>query len=65
MKKRFGDDYCAQQDDAIASDEEGEDREKKSKHPKKPKWNDDIKDLIPDFEDDAEKPEISLSDLAL
>jgi protein KRI1 len=65
MKKRFGDDYYAQQDDAIASDEEGEDGEKKSKHPKKPKWDDDIdiKDLIPDFEDDEEMPEISLGDV--
>ncbi|KAJ4264853.1 Kinetochore protein Spc24 [Fusarium torreyae] len=64
MQKRFGDDYYAQQDDAIASDEEGEDGEKKSKHPKKPKWDDDIdiKDIIPDFEDDEEKPKISLSD---
>ncbi|KAM0562557.1 hypothetical protein ACHAPJ_002247 [Fusarium lateritium] len=65
MQKRFGDDYYAQQDDAVASDEEGEDEEKKSKHPKKPKWDDDIdiKDIIPDFEDDEEKPKISLSDV--
>ncbi|WKT48860.1 hypothetical protein QSH57_013790 [Fusarium oxysporum f. sp. vasinfectum] len=50
MRKRFGDDYYAQQDDA---------------HPKKPKWDDDIdiKDIIPDFEDDEKKPNISLSDV--
>ncbi|KAF4342103.1 kri1 [Fusarium beomiforme] len=66
MRKRFGDDYYAQQDDAVASDEEEQDGEKKrSKHPKKPKWDDDIdiKDIIPDFEDDVEKPKISLSDV--
>ncbi|KAF4969696.1 hypothetical protein FSARC_3142 [Fusarium sarcochroum] len=68
MQKRFGDDYYAQEDVAIASDGEGEgegeDGEKKSKHPKKPKWDDDIdiKDIIPDFQDDEEKPKISLSD---
>ncbi|KAG7403520.1 Protein kri1 [Fusarium oxysporum f. sp. raphani] len=40
-------------------------RRKEVKNPKKPKWDDDIdiKDLIPDFEDDEEKPEISLSDV--
>ncbi|KAM0349403.1 hypothetical protein ACHAPU_003812 [Fusarium lateritium] len=67
MKKRFGDDYYAQKDDALASDHEGEveDGGKKSKHPKKPKWDDDIdiKDIIPDFEDDAEKPNVSLTDV--
>ncbi|KAF9775339.1 hypothetical protein IL306_006562 [Fusarium sp. DS 682] len=66
MRKRFGDDYYAQQDDAVVSEEEEQDGEKKkSKHPKKPKWDDDIdiKDIIPDFEDDVEKPKISLSDV--
>ncbi|KAF5607664.1 kri1 [Fusarium subglutinans] len=66
MRKRFGDDYYAQQDDAVASeDEEQEGGKKKSKHPKKPKWDDDIdiKDIIPDFEADEEKPNISTSDV--
>ncbi|PCD30869.1 hypothetical protein AU210_010540 [Fusarium oxysporum f. sp. radicis-cucumerinum] len=66
MRKRFGDDYYAQQDDAVASEDEEQDGEKKkSKHPKKPKWDDDIdiKDIIPDFEDDEKKPNISLSDV--
>ncbi|KAF5633335.1 kri1 [Fusarium sp. NRRL 52700] len=66
MRKRFGDDYYAQQDDAVASEtEEQEGGKKKSKHPKKPKWDDDIdiKDIIPDFEDDEKKPNISLSDV--
>ncbi|RSL38544.1 hypothetical protein CEP53_014784 [Fusarium sp. AF-6] len=70
MQKRFGEEYYAQNDDAPVSDEEeeeGEDGEKKKKkkHPKKPKWDDDIdiKDLVPDFEDDEGKPIISLSDI--
>ncbi|KAJ3525359.1 hypothetical protein NM208_g11672 [Fusarium decemcellulare] len=70
MTKRFGDEYYAQEEDAPLSDEEedeGEDGEKKKKkkHPKKPKWDDDIdiKDIIPDFEDDQDQPKISLSDV--
>ncbi|KAF4457646.1 hypothetical protein F53441_464 [Fusarium austroafricanum] len=66
MRKRFGDDYYAQQDDAVASDEEGDGGEtRKSRHPKKPKWDDDIdiKDIIPGFEDEEGKPKISLSDI--
>lgn len=71
MQKRFGDEYYAQEDeDALASDDD-EEAKKKSKKPKKPKelkkpkWDDDIdiKDIIPDFEDDEEKPQISLSDV--
>ena len=64
MKKRFGDDYYAQKDDAPVSDQEGEDTGKKSKL-KKPKWDDDIdiKDIIPDFEDEEEKPSVALSDI--
>ncbi|KAM5345440.1 hypothetical protein ACJ41O_011302 [Fusarium nematophilum] len=72
MAKRFGDEYYAEEDETPVSDEEkgdGEDGEKKkkkkTKHPKKPKWDDDIdiKDLVPDFEDNEEKPKISLSDI--
>ncbi|KHO00694.1 ribosome biogenesis protein Kri1 [Metarhizium album ARSEF 1941] len=66
MQKRFGDEYYAMEDDAAAaSDDEDDDngekrKRKKKKHPKKPKWDDDIdiKDLVPDFEDDnwAKRP---------
>jgi protein KRI1 len=67
MKRRFGDEYYAEVDDGMV-DEESEAEEdgdgNKKKKPKKPKWDDDIdiKDLIPDFEDE-EAPKISLSDL--
>ncbi|KAG8414917.1 Ribosome biogenesis protein Kri1 [Metarhizium acridum] len=70
MQKRFGDDYYAMEDDATAASDDGDDdsekrKKKKKKHPKKPKWDDDIdiKDLIPDFEEeDQAKLPISLSD---
>ncbi|PHH84512.1 hypothetical protein CDD83_1826 [Cordyceps sp. RAO-2017] len=66
MQKRFGDEYYAMEDEAANSEDEddqagegdgGEER-KKSKGPKKPKWDDeiDIKDIIPDFEDEARPP---------
>jgi protein KRI1 len=57
MAKRFGDSYYAEGEGA--SDDEGD-----KKKIKKPKWDDDIdiKDLVPDFEDD-EQPKVSLSDL--
>lgn len=68
MKKRFDDDYYAQEDRDMSVDE-AEDSEdggasKKKKKPKKPKWDDDIdiKDIVPDYTDE-EKPDISLSDL--
>ncbi|KAG5950397.1 hypothetical protein E4U53_005159 [Claviceps sorghi] len=63
MAKRFGDAYYAAEDDGTAgadSDDQDEDadnaqKKKKRKHPKKPKWDDDIdiKDLVPDFEDEG------------
>ncbi|KAG5979587.1 hypothetical protein E4U55_004997 [Claviceps digitariae] len=74
MMKRFGDEYYAVEDDGTAgADSDDQDEEagdihekKKRKHPKKPKWDDDIdiKDLVPDFEDDVENlvPGISLTD---
>ncbi|KAJ6444731.1 Solute carrier family 35 member E3 [Purpureocillium lavendulum] len=72
MQKRFGDDYYAMEDDVAKFDEEDEQEEEgdasgkssKKKAPKKPKWDDDIdiKDIIPDFEDEAGKPAVSLSD---
>ncbi|PSN68193.1 Krr1-domain-containing protein [Corynespora cassiicola Philippines] len=60
MRKRFGDSYY---DENEEMDEDGEG--KKRKKPKKPKFDDDIdiKDLIPDFEDEeAQKPTFDLTD---
>lgn len=70
MTKRFGDNYYAEHDNTINDEGEDEDEgaegDNKSKKMKKPKWDDDIdiKDLIPDFEDEEEtaKPEFTLSD---
>ncbi|KAL2002910.1 hypothetical protein VTN02DRAFT_5564 [Thermoascus thermophilus] len=61
MQKRFGDDYYAEQEVDESGDEEGSGKKRK---PKKPTWDDDIdiKDLVPDFEDE-EKPELSPSDV--
>jgi protein KRI1 len=67
MKKRFGDDYYADKDDLSLDgemdvDSDGESSQKKKK-PKKPKWDDDIdiKDLVPDFEEEA-VPNVTLTD---
>ncbi|KUI64828.1 Protein kri1 [Cytospora mali] len=65
MSRRFGDQYYAEAEEASDSDEEeGGDGASKQKKPKKPKWDDDIdiKDIIPDFEDEEAKPAISLTD---
>ncbi|KAK3401026.1 KRI1-like family-domain-containing protein [Sordaria brevicollis] len=69
MRKQFGEEYYAEgEDDVSGSDEDEEDedgkKKKKKKLPKKPKWDDDIdiKDIIPDF-DDEELPDVVLSDL--
>ncbi|GAB1320722.1 Kinetochore protein Spc24 [Madurella fahalii] len=75
MKKRFGDEYYAEADDMSldeagdddgGEEEEEEEREgdgKKKKKLKKPKWDDDIdiKDIVPDFDDES-KPNITLDD---
>ncbi|KAL2021042.1 hypothetical protein VTK56DRAFT_7697 [Thermocarpiscus australiensis] len=70
MKKWFGEDYYAEADDMSLDEDEDEDededggaRKKKKKKPKKPKWDDDIdiKDIVPDFEDEV-KPNITLTD---
>lgn len=67
MKRRFGEDYYAEDDDDLGSrdGEEGEEEEgegedadgkkKKKKKPKKPKWDDDIDitDVVGDYGDDA------------
>ncbi|CAG8091374.1 unnamed protein product [Penicillium salamii] len=59
MQKRFGEEYY---DEAEGSD----DNDKKKKKPKKPTWDDDIdiKDLIPDYEDEGEEaqPTVEQSD---
>merc|ERR1711939_88352 len=61
MRKRFGEDYYAGEE--INSDAD-DDQEQRTRKPKKPKFEDDIdiKDIIPEFEDEPEKPDISLSD---
>ena len=58
MRKRFGHDYYAENE---ANDSGNGERAGKIK-PRKPKWDDDIdiKDLLPEFDD--EKPQFSLSD---
>ncbi|PQE12966.1 ribosome biogenesis Kri1 protein [Rutstroemia sp. NJR-2017a BBW] len=64
MNKRFGEDYYAEKDVASDSDEEVDG--KKKKKVKKPKWDDDIdiKDLVPEFDDEeTSKPAFSLSDV--
>ncbi|KAK0646306.1 KRI1-like family C-terminal-domain-containing protein [Cercophora newfieldiana] len=67
MKKRFGDDYYAQKDDLSLDGDMDVDSEdeatNKKKKPKKPKWDDDIdiKDLIPEFEEEA-VPNVTLTD---
>ncbi|KAG8165811.1 hypothetical protein KVR01_004363 [Diaporthe batatas] len=65
MNKRFGEQYYADAEE-VESESEGEGFGKsRKKKPKKPKWDDDIdiKDIIPDFEDEEAKPDISLADL--
>ncbi|KAK4985325.1 Kinetochore protein Spc24 [Elasticomyces elasticus] len=64
MKKRFGEDYYEQDEGGVGSDDDPAMSSKKKKKPKKPKWDDelDIKDLVPDFENDStEKPAFTLS----
>ncbi|KAK5652506.1 hypothetical protein OQA88_10411 [Cercophora sp. LCS_1] len=70
MKKRFDDEYYADEDEEFTAPEIAEDEDEdegktdsKKKKAKKPTWDDDIdiKDLVPDFEDD-EVPAISLTD---
>ena len=68
MQKRFGDGYYAMQDADFKAEEEEDDEDAaddKKKHAKKPKWDDDIdiKDIVPDFEEEEEAaPAITLSD---
>ncbi|KAM0456047.1 hypothetical protein ACHAPV_007597 [Trichoderma viride] len=72
MKKWFDESYYAikeanvvsDDDDEMDVDEEESGKKSKKKNPKKPTWDDDIdiKDLIPDFEDDDAKPNVALTD---
>ncbi|KAH8673955.1 KRI1-like family-domain-containing protein [Xylariales sp. PMI_506] len=64
MNKTFGDQYYAEGEGAASEDEDEDGAAGDRKKVKKPKWDDDIdiKDLVPDFEDE-EKPQISLSEL--
>lgn len=68
MRRRFGDDYYAEVDEDMkveeSEDEDEEDNGDKKKKPKKPKWDDDIdiKDIIPDFEEEI-TPAVPLEEL--
>lgn len=65
MNKRFGEHYYAEAEEVLSESEaEGFGKSRKKK-PKKPKWDDDIdiKDIIPDFEDEEAKPDVSLADV--
>jgi protein KRI1 len=61
MQKRFGEKYYADED-ALSNDDEATGSQ--SKKPKKPKFDDDIdiNDIVPDYKDEDEQPELSLSD---
>lgn len=61
MQKRFGNEYY-EEAEAVSSD--AEDGSHKKRKLKKPKWDDDIdiKDLVPDYEDD-EEPNLNQSDM--
>ncbi|EON98057.1 putative ribosome biogenesis protein kri1 protein [Phaeoacremonium minimum UCRPA7] len=65
MSRRFGDQYYAEAEQGVDESDAEDIGDKKKKKVKKPMWDDDIdiKDIIPDFEDKEERPEISLSDL--
>ncbi|KAI1879407.1 hypothetical protein JX265_002361 [Neoarthrinium moseri] len=62
MNKRFGEQYYAEGEGP--SDDDDDEAGGKKRKIKKPKWDDDIdiKDLIPDFEDE-EQPKVTLSDV--
>ncbi|KAJ9202532.1 hypothetical protein DTO164E3_2972 [Paecilomyces variotii] len=61
MQKRFGEDYYAAQEEIESGDEDGH---KKKRKPKKPTWDDDIDitDLVPDFEEEEEKPDVDMDE---
>lgn len=63
MKEMFNDEYYEEADEGFNHDDDS-DNESKKKKVKKPKWDDDIdiKDLVPDF-DDEERPNVTLTDV--
>ncbi|KAF7122011.1 hypothetical protein CNMCM5793_009566 [Aspergillus hiratsukae] len=63
MQRRFGEDYYVEED-AAGSDGEGKG---KKKRPKKPTWDDDIdiKDLVPDFDEEEPKPALEDFDVEM
>ncbi|KAK0982203.1 Kinetochore protein Spc24 [Friedmanniomyces endolithicus] len=63
MRARFGEKYYAEDDGESGMEGEGHAGGKKYKA-KKPKWDDDIdiKDLVPEFDDEEREPEFTLSD---
>lgn len=62
MKRRFGEQYYDEQEGGHGS-EEGADAGAGKRKVKKPKWDDDIEidDLVPDFEAEEDRPDITLS----
>lgn len=62
MKRRFGEEYYAEEDQDLEMENEEEAGVKGARKPKKPRWDDDIDigDLVPDFEKD--EPDITLTD---
>lgn len=67
MTRRFGEQYYAEREEGwpeSSEDEAGSSKSRKDKKPQKPKWDDDIdiKDIIPEFEDEETKPDIVMSD---
>ncbi|KAK3083567.1 Kinetochore protein Spc24, partial [Teratosphaeriaceae sp. CCFEE 6253] len=65
MRKRFGEAYYEAEEGDEAGQEVGGDVMEKKRKARKPKWDDDIdiKDLVPDFEDEGgERPAFTLSD---
>ncbi|KAK0711507.1 KRI1-like family-domain-containing protein [Lasiosphaeris hirsuta] len=63
MAKRFGEDYYAEKDGEMSADDDSDEGVSKKKQPRKPKFDDDIdiKDIIPDF-DDEEMPPVTLTE---
>ncbi|KAG0646748.1 kri1 [Hyphodiscus hymeniophilus] len=65
MSRRFGENYYAEQEGGSDNESDAETGNGKKKKAKKPTWDDDIdiKDLVPDFEDDSnDKVGFTLSD---
>lgn len=60
MQKRFGDEYYAEEDAEMEGEEDDDESsgKKKKRRPKKPTWDDDIdiKDIVPDYEDEDTAP---------